>query len=81
MKNDKARLAIDFTSRAALADFVERAKQAGLLPEGSVAYEMDALDKQSGGGVTPHNTYLVRRVGDRPERFRLNVEETTTSTV
>ncbi len=77
MKEGKrVRLCLDFDSVEKLADLVDalRDPQIGCLPPDVAVYEVDALDQTS---VTWGNTFILKRVGDRADQFRLRFTTTT----
>jgi hypothetical protein len=69
---EKVRLVIDFPSEQAMVEWFDELRDVAIngFPANTTLYEMDALDQSS---VTPKRTYIVRRVGDRPEEFRLTL--------
>ncbi len=77
----KARLSIDFESKEKLAEWFRVVRENMHFPEDAGVYASDCLDDRKGGGVTKAHTYLVRRIGDRDESFRLKVSKTKTRAV
>jgi hypothetical protein len=62
------KIVLSFDSPQKALDWFGEAARAGLVPEGSDLYTADALDASR--GVDPR-TYLIRRIGDRPEHSAL----------
>lgn len=76
-RTEKCRVAIDFNNRGDLLEWVEGVKAAGMLPDDAVVFMQDGLDTEGrAGGITPTNTFVVKRKGDRGEQFELQEEET-----
>jgi len=66
------RLEIDFPNVEAMAEWFETTK-GNVLPEDIALFHRDGLDR----AITEHNTFVVKRKGDRPEEFRLRLKRTT----
>lgn len=75
MKSDKVRLMLDFPNADAMKEWVRESLKDGALPKEAAVFQMDGLDERKDvGGATAANTYIVRRAGDRPDHFKLNLE-------
>ena len=76
MKQKLARLVIDFSSKEAMVEWFESLRDIRIngFPKEAGLYEMDALDKFS---ITQANTFIVKRIGDRPEKTRMVLREVT----
>ena len=71
------RLLIDFPNTEAMADWFDSLRDPAIngFPTDAAIFEVDGLDQRS---VTWGNSYIVKRVGDRPEETRLVIKKTTT---
>src|SRR5262245_3472504 len=59
-----------FPNEGVLQGWVQAARREGFLPDDAAVYRQDGLDVTK-AGVTPANTFIVRRVGERPSQARL----------
>lgn len=62
----RVRLMIDFPSVHDMLDWVKNCQIDAEIPLDTAVYKADALDTMK-PGITPANTYLLRRDGDRSE--------------
>ena len=74
MKSDKVRLMLDFPNLDALKDWARTSLKDGTLPAEAAVFQMDGLDDRKDSGITPANTFIVRRAGDRPQQAQLKLE-------
>lgn len=76
MSANTVNLVIEFQNTEKLAEFVEDLRDHDVFPTRKVAvYQYDGLDH-----VSPTNSYILKREGDRPEEFRLTVTTETKET-
>lgn len=76
MKQKLARLVIDFKTKEDMVEWFEDVQDPAIggFPTGAGIYHLDALDKFS---ITQANTFVVKRIGGRPEQMRMVLRKVT----
>ncbi len=78
LPKEKVRLMIDFPDVVALKEWTSLAVLDGTIPADAAVYHTDGLDYKKGMGITPTSTYIMKRKGDRPKKFELDLTVTVT---
>lgn len=65
-------LCFEFESVEKMAEWFEDLRFNGVVEASAAVYMSDALDQ-----IGPGHTFIVKRLGDRPDKFRLIVENIT----
>ena len=68
----KVRVEIEFPDPQAMIEWITLARNGHLLPEDAAPFGKDALDNN----IEERNTFIMRRVGAKPDDFRLHVKRT-----
>lgn len=65
----KVRVCVDFKNVEEAIEWFDAVRKDGHVPEDADVFKQDGIDKEAAAKVSEANTFLVRRINDRPFGF------------